>query len=64
MSKTRLSLEDVEPALFWFSRLETARRENDFALAVRAERELERLGFVIRLIKPIPSAGWREDERR
>ena len=39
MSKPPQSLEDLEPALYWFSRLETARRESDFVLAEPAPEE-------------------------
>ena len=63
MSKTPLSLEEVEPALFWFSRLETARREGDPRMAARAEQELERLGIVVRIVRPIHTEGPEEARR-
>ncbi len=64
MPKPYQSLEDAEPALFWFARLETARRESNPDLVARAERELERLGYVVRLIRPISAAGQDHEVER
>lgn len=50
----RVSSED--DALGWFAALQRAQRELDFELGVRAERALERLGYVVRVVRPIPSA--------
>lgn len=48
------SLEDVEPVLFWFSRLETARQSDDWELVRRAICKLEQLGVVVRFVQPMP----------
>lgn len=50
---SRASPED--DALGWFVALQRAQREHDFELGARAERALERLGYVVRVVRPIPS---------
>ena len=59
---TRLSEED--DALGWFATLQRAHREHDFELGAQAERALERLGFVVRVVRPIlrPSKSTSTDE--
>ena len=43
----------------WFAVLERARRTNDFELAAQAQRELQRLGVVVRFARPKARDGKR-----
>ena len=50
-------LDDDTRALAALAELQRARRESDYLAAARAERELERLGYVVRVVRPIQSFG-------
>lgn len=47
----------ADEAIAWFAALQRARREHDFQLAARSERVLEELGYVVRVVRPIPSSA-------
>ncbi len=44
---------EEDHALGWFAALQRAHREHDVELGARAERALEQLGFVVRVVRPI-----------
>lgn len=45
----------AEVPIFWFAKLERAIEASDFAAAAEAQRQLERLGVVVRYIRPAPA---------
>ncbi len=63
MSTSRHPLEAAEPALFWFSALVSAVCRGDFAHIDHAQRELERVGYVVRIVEPISSARGAQDAK-
>jgi hypothetical protein len=47
-------LDPETQVLAWIAALQDARRKHDFPAAARAEHELEALGYVVRIVRPIP----------
>jgi hypothetical protein len=71
MRRTRKTSIPIDPeterelaALAMLARLQDARREGNHLDAVAAERDLEELGYVVRVIRPIPRDDQREEEMR
>ena len=51
--------DDDTRALATLAALQRARRENDYPAAARAECELERLGYVVRVVRLMPDRAQR-----
>jgi hypothetical protein len=68
MTPAEVALSDREllaemRALELVATWQRARRDHDYSAAARAERELERLGVVLRAIRPAPGGVAREEAR-
>jgi hypothetical protein len=50
--QTNKADDPIDSPTAWFAVLERARRTHDYELAAQAQRELRRLGVIVRFIRP------------